>query len=240
MSRKESKEAMNERRFFAVQQAERTADIYIFGDITPFRWAEGDVSAMSLAQQIEGLDVDRINVRIDSYGGSVSEGWAIYNTLINHPAKVVTYADGFVASAALYPFMAGEERIASNLSAFYFHEVMSWAEGYAKDLRAAADMAETMTEIGVNAFVERAGMSEEEVRELMAAETWLTPAQALEKGIATGILAEKIGGAVQDAKQLILSRVLQASPPAQTPPPSPPAPPEQKARNHILSMFQNF
>lgn len=251
---------MNERRYFAVQQAERTADIYIFGDITTFRWAEGDVSAMSLAQQIEGLDVDRINVRIDSYGGSVSEGWAIYNTLIKHPAKVVTYADGFVASAALYPFMAGDERIASNLSAFYFHEVMTCAEGYAKDLRAAADMAETMTEIGVNAFTERAGMSEAEVRELMAAETWLTPAQALEKGIATSITATESGGTVQSARRAVMARIGQTVPGgngirieslavptemmrqleddlARHPLPPTPAP---EQRNSILEMFSNF
>lgn len=228
---------MSERRFFAVQQAGREADIYIFGDITTFRWAEGDVSAMSLAQQIEGLDVDRLNVHIDSYGGSVSEGWAIYNTLIKHPAKVVTYADGFVASAALYPFMAGGERLASSLSAFYFHEVMTGAEGYARDLRAAADMADLMTGIGMGAFTERAGLSEDEVRQMMAAETWLTPAQAMEKGIATGILAEKSSGVVQGAKQAIMARVMQAAPPAQ--PPEPPAPAEPK-RNTILTMFNNF
>lgn len=221
---------MSERRFFAVQQTGREADIYIFGDITPYRWAEGDVSAMSLASQIEGLDVDQINVRIDSYGGSVSEGWAIYNVLRKHPAKIVTYADGFVASAALYPFMAGDERMASSLSAFYFHEVMTGASGYARDLRAAADMAELMTGIGMGAFTERAGLTEDEVRQMMADETWLTPAQALEKGIATGILAEKSTGAVQGAKKSIIQRAMQSAPP---PPPTP-------QRNPILKMFENF
>ena len=105
-------------RYFAIQQAERTADIYIFGDIVPFAFFEGDVSAHSIVQQIQELDVDTIRVHIDSYGGAVSEGWAIYNALREHPAKIVTFGDGFVASAALYPFMAGDERYASNLSAY--------------------------------------------------------------------------------------------------------------------------
>ena len=76
--------------FFAVQQADRTADIYIFGDIVPFTWFDGDVSANSLEKQIKDLDVDEIRVHIDSYGGAVSEGWAIDNALRQHPAKVIT------------------------------------------------------------------------------------------------------------------------------------------------------
>lgn len=165
--------------YFAVQQADRAADIYIFGDIVPFEWLDGDVSANGIRRQIEGLDVDEIRVHIDSYGGAVSEGWAIYNALRQHPARVTSYGDGFVASAALFPFLAGDERVASNLSAYYLHQVMVSAEGYAKDLRAAADEADLMTEVGINAFVERTGMSTEKVRALMEAETWLSPEQAL-------------------------------------------------------------
>lgn len=229
----------NNKRFFAVQQAGRQADLYIFGDITPYRWVENDVSAMSLAQQLKGLDVDQINVHIDSYGGSVSEGWAIYNTLLQHPAKVVTYADGFVASAALYPFMAGDQRVASTLSAFYFHEVMTGAEGYAKDLRAAADMAEFMTDVGLNAFTERAGMDADEVRRMMAAETWLDAWTALEKGLVTMVEQDAGQRFAQSAKQAVMARFVQSAPPAGDPPPPPP--PEDKPKgNTILQMFKNF
>lgn len=227
------------KRFFAVQQADRQADIYIFGDITPYRWVENDVSAMSLAQQIKGLDVDQINVHIDSYGGAVSEGWAIYNTLLQHPAKVVTYADGFVASAALYPFMAGDQRVASTLSAFYFHEVMTGAEGYAKDLRAAADMAEFMTDVGLNAFTERAGMGADEVRQMMAAETWLDAWTALEKGLVTMVEQDAGMKFAQSAKQAVMARFVQNAPPAGDPP-SPPPPEDKPKSNTILQMFKNF
>lgn len=147
-------------------------------------------------------------MHIDSYGGSVSEGWAIYNALRQHPAKVTAFGDGFVASAALYPFLAGDERIASNLSAYYFHRVSILAEGYADELRKAADEAEQMTEIGISAFVERAGMEESAVRELMEAETWLTPAQALDYGLATSITADDALPVAQDAKKSIMQRVL--------------------------------
>ena len=199
---------MRNRKFYAIQQADRAADLYIFGDIVPFALFDGDVSAHSLEQQIKDLDVDEIRVHIDSYGGSVSEGWAIYNALRQHPAKIVAYGDGFVASAALFPFLAGDERIASSLSAYYFHQVMVAASGYASDLRAAADEAEKMTEIGINAFVERTGMDADQVRQLMQAETWMTPAQALDYGIATSITQDAALPVAQDAKKAIMQRVL--------------------------------
>jgi len=193
--------------YFAIQQADRVADIYIFGDIVPFAWFDGDVSANSIENQIKGLEVDEICVHIDSYGGSVSEGWAIYNALRQHPAKITTYGDGFVASAALYPFLAGDDRIASNLSAYYLHQVMVSAEGYADELRAAANEAEMMTEIGINAFVDRTNLTADEVRTLMEAETWLTPAEALESGLATSINADTALLITQAAKKDVMQRV---------------------------------
>ena len=208
---------MKNKQFFAIQQLDRGADIYIFGDIVSYPWTElGEASGMSIVNQIKNLDVDEIRVHIDSYGGSVSEGWAIYNALRQHPAKVVSYGDGFVASAALFPFLAGDERIASSLSAYYFHQVMVEARGYASARRAAADEAEKMTEIGINAFVERTGMDADQVRQLMQAETWLTPAQALDCGLATSITSDGTLPIAQDAKRTIMQRVL--NPPDETKP----------------------
>ena len=196
------------KKYFSIQQLERAADIYIFGDIVPFEFFSSDVSAYGIVEQIKNLDVDEIRVHIDSYGGSVSEGWAIYNALRQHPAKVTTYGDGFVASAALYPFLAGDNRIASNLSAYYLHRVSISADGYSDDLRKAADEADQMTEIGISAFVERTGMDENDARKLMEAETWLSPDQAMEYGIATAIADDNVMLVVQDAKKSIMQRVL--------------------------------
>ena len=225
-------------RYFAIQQAERTADIYIFGDIVPFAFFEGDVSAHSIVQQIQELDVDTIRVHIDSYGGAVSEGWAIYNALREHPAKIVTYGDGFVASAALYPFLAGDERYASNLSAYFFHQVMTGASGYAKDLRAAADEADVLTEIGMAAFTERAGMSEDTVRQLMENETWLSPQQALEHGVATAIVSDATPKLQQNVKKMILQQFTGQS--VQQPAAPAPKTPETKPETTKPNLMQLF
>lgn len=165
----------------------RRADIYLYGSITKYPWGRGDKSAATLVDEIKQLDADEIHLHIDSLGGSVPEGWGMYNALRDHPARVTTYADGFVASAALYPFLAGDVRVASSVSAFYFHEAGTYASGYAEDLRKAADQVALITDIGINAFVERTGQSREYIAQLMKDETWMTPEEALKMGLATAI-----------------------------------------------------
>ena len=193
--------------YYSITQQAREADVYIFGDITSYPWKPGDHSAASLVHELQELDADVINVHIDCYGGSVKEGWGIYNTLKHHKATVNTYADGFVASAALYPFLAGDNRYASTVSAFFLHKVVTSASGYAEDLRDAAEDAEKMTVIGIQAFVETTGCSEDRIKELMQKETWLDPKEALALRIATAVLAEDPS---QGYSQSVRKAVMQA------------------------------
>lgn len=211
-----------------VQQGKR-ADIYIFGDITVWPYKPGDYSAGSLVQKIQALDADEIHVHIDCFGGSVKEGWGMYNALKEHPAKVTTYADGFVASAALYPYLAGQQRFASAVSAFYLHEVSMSASGYASDLREAADDAEKMTDIGIQAFVEAAGIAEDKIRQLMEAETWLSPSEALELGIATSITRME---AEQSFTQSVRQQLIQAVRSGASSDPEP-----KPKENHLKNFF---
>lgn len=191
------------------QAAGSKVEIYIFGDVVDEKWCDDETSPKSVIDVIQGLDTQEISVYIDSYGGSVAAGWGIYNALRQHPAKVKTYGVGFVASAALYPFLAGDERYASTLSAYYMHEAWTSASGYADELRRAADQIESLTDVGVNAFVERAGMERDKVLELMHEETWLTPEAALELGIATAITQESRSGPAQSARREIIQRLTQ-------------------------------
>lgn len=194
-------------KFYAIQQADREAHVYIFGDITSWRWDPSDTSAWSLTQEIKDLDVDVIHVHVDSYGGEVAEGWAIYNTLRQHKAKIVTYADGFVASAAIYPFMAGDQRIANSVAAFYFHQAMVGAYGNADQLRSAADDVEKLNDLGLNAFGDL-GIDTDKILQIERDETWLTPEEALELGIATEIRARS--GESKRASQSIRGMIVQA------------------------------
>ncbi|WP_461367322.1 Clp protease ClpP, partial [Candidatus Darwinibacter acetoxidans] len=102
-------------RYWQIEKKGQEAAIYIYGDIVSelWKWYESDVTSHEIVKEIEGLDVDVINCYINSYGGEVAEGLAIYNALKRHKAKVRTYCDGFACSAASVVFMAGDERIMS-------------------------------------------------------------------------------------------------------------------------------
>lgn len=245
---------MNEtKKYYAVQQIDREAHVYIFGDIVAWKLFDDETSAYSFKTEINALDVDVIHVHINSYGGSVSEGWAIYNTLRDHPARIVTHGDGFVASAALYPFMAGDERIASNLSTYFFHQVLIGSVGNADELRKSADEAEKLTEIGLAAFT-NAGIPAERVRELMKAETWLDATEALEQGFATSIVADEAPQEQQRVKRAIMQRVTapksgcdgaETAPAEKTPTPAPENGPEaaqggEKQTNGVMALYKNF
>ena len=109
------------KKYFQLTQNNNEVDIQIYGDITSWEWLESDVSSYTLSKQIEELECDQINVYINSYGGEVAEGLAIYNQLKRHKAKVKTVCDGFACSAASVVFMAGDERIMSTASLLMIH-----------------------------------------------------------------------------------------------------------------------
>lgn len=173
----------------AVEPEERTADLMIYGDIVAeaYRWGEDETSSYSLSKQLAELDVDRITVGINSYGGDISEGLAIYNALKRHRAKVVTRCDGFACSIASVVFMAGDERVMSDPSMLMIHNGWTCAVGNAKELRKAADDIEKLTEASVQIYLQSVSVEEPELRRLMDEETWIAADEAVGMGFATSM-----------------------------------------------------
>lgn len=185
-------------KYYSLVTSEKEADIYIFGDIVDpltkeFWGLESDTSGLSLVSEVKDLDVEVINVHINSYGGVVSEGLAIYNTLKNHKAKVKTYCDGFACSAASVVFMAGDERIMSNASLLMIHNAWVTTTGNPAQLRKDADDLEVINQASVAAYKADVDISEDELKALMDAETWITPESAVKWGFATSIASESSG-----------------------------------------------
>lgn len=180
------------KKYYSLETNGNESDIYIFGDITSWEWQESDKSSYTLSKELQELkDVDTINVHINSYGGEVAEGLAIYNMLKNHKAKIKTYCDGFACSIASVIFMAGDERIMNNASLLMIHNAWTYGYGNANDFRKLADDLDTITQASINAYMERVNITEEELKELLDNETWLLPSDALEMGFATSIVNEQ-------------------------------------------------
>ena len=200
------------KRYFQLVTSGNVADLTIYGDITSFPWLESDVSAQNLSIQLAELkNVSQINVFINSYGGEVAEGLAIYNALKRHPAKVVTYCDGFACSIASVIFMAGDERIMCNPSFLMIHDAWSYVAGNADELRKQADDLEKITTASVEAYMAHCNLTEEELRAKMKAESWLTHSEAVEMGFATSEAeAEESPTPSQNAKKRAFELFLQA------------------------------
>ena len=175
-------------KYYQLVNNDTSADLYIFGDICAWAWQEmGEQSGVTIVNQLKELDVDTINVHINSYGGDVAEGLAIYNVLREHKAQIVTICDGFACSAASVVFMAGDRRVMQPASLLMIHNAWTVAMGNAAQLRKTADDIETITQASVEAYKKVATISEEEIKALMDAETWILPKDAVEYGFATEI-----------------------------------------------------
>ena len=196
-------------KYYCLETSPEAADLYIFGDITTWPWDEKDKDAYGIVKELQALTTDKVNVHINSYGGDVSEGLAIYNVLKNSKAKVTTYCDGFACSAASVIFMAGEERIMNSASLLMIHNAWSRASGNAEAFRKQAEDLDKITQASINAYMSRVWITEEELKEKMNAETWLTAQEALADGFATKILEEEDDGVNQSAFRAIRDRVLE-------------------------------
>lgn len=197
-------------RYYSLVQNGTTADIDIYGDITSWPWSESDVSAYNLSKVLAELEgVDTINVNINSYGGEVAEGLAIYNALRRHSAKVVTRCDGFACSIASVIFMAGDERVMSDASLLMIHN--AWTSVYganAAELRKQADDLDTITQASKNAYMACVGITEEELTALMDAETWLSASEALDMGFASSIETHTAENVSQSAREAVMGAVM--------------------------------
>jgi ATP-dependent Clp protease protease subunit len=179
---------MDRKRYYSLAVQDNEADIYIYGDIVSWPLLESDVSSHSLAKEIAGLEVDQINVYINSYGGEVAEGLAIYNQLRRHRAKIRTVVDGFACSAASVVFMAGDERAMSNASLLMIHNAWLLTVGDQNGLRKDADDLEVINAATIQAYLNHVNISEDKLREMMDAETWLSATDAIEMGFATQVV----------------------------------------------------
>lgn len=197
------------KQFYQLTQNERTADLNIYGDITSWPWLESDVSAYNLSQKLAALDVDEINVYINSYGGEVAEGLAIYNALKRHKAKVTTVCDGFACSIASVIFMAGEERVMNESSLLMIHNAWTYAMGNPDELRKQAEDLDTINQASINAYLSRVSISKDEVKELMDNESWILPADALSWGFATSIESDgESEKPAQSAKKSVFAKMM--------------------------------
>ncbi|SDU38387.1 ClpP-like prohead protease/major capsid protein fusion protein [Desulfobacula phenolica] len=178
---------------FRVAATDNGVDVYLYDVIGwPF------IEAGDLLYQIP-KGVKTIHVHINSPGGDVFEGMAIYNLLTGHKAEVIVSVDGVAASSASLIAMAGDRINMSKASFMMIHNPWAMLSGDAQELRKEADLLDKISDVFAEAYCSKSGKSKQDVLAMMQAETWFTPAEAVESGLAHEITGEVEGSDISAA-----------------------------------------
>jgi ATP-dependent protease ClpP protease subunit len=164
-------------------------ELILYGSVGFDWWGDEYFTAKQVREQLSQMTGD-ITVRINSGGGIASEGQAIYTMLVDYPGKVTVIVDGVAASAASLISMAGDE-IVYRLGAWtLIHDPATpWTlgRGTEEDHLKEAELLGVISNAYADIYAARSGLSREECREIMKAETVLDGAMAVEKGFATSV-----------------------------------------------------
>jgi ATP-dependent Clp endopeptidase proteolytic subunit ClpP len=185
------------KRWFDVRAQAHVPEIVIYDEIGAF-----GVPAKPFLDELKALGpVPEITLRINSPGGQVFDGVAIYNALKRHDAAITVWIDGIAASIASMVAMAGDEVVMPENAMLMLHDPSGLVMGTAADMRTMAEALDRMRAGMVAAYREKSGRDEAEIEALMAAETWLSAEESVGLG-----LADRLEQPVRMAARFDLSR----------------------------------
>lgn len=187
-------------------KADAPHEITIYDEI-----GDWGVTAGQFVSDLAGLRGDEITLRLNSAGGEVFGGIAIYNALRNHPAKVTTYVDGLAASIASVIAMAGDHVEMSPNATLMIHDASSGVQGDAADMRAMAELLDKTSNNIASIYAEKTGGQASDWRHLMQATTWFDAGEAVDAGLADAVTRRDGGDATPAVAALQSQPVLDAT-----------------------------
>ena len=217
-------------------EAPKPAEVLIYGNIGD-RWNEDGVVASELVRDLSALQADAINLRINSYGGSVPDGLAIYNALRRHKATVNVFVDGVAISCASYIAMAGDTITMAKNSQMMIHAPWTFAYGNSNDMREQADILDRYAKAMASAYADKSGKTYEDALALLTdgKDHWFLADEAKAEGFADEV-GEEVAVAASLASSFDLSRFKAAAPAAagHSTPVSQPAAAAAKPQEHSM------
>lgn len=178
-------QALDRRAWYRIQNGPdgMSADVNIYDEIG--YWG---TTAQAFVDELNALDVQQLNVHVNSPGGDVYDGVAIYNALLQHPAAVTTYVDGMAASIASVIAQAGDVRLVAKASQMMIHDASALCVGNAADMRECASMLDKASDMIAQVYADRASGDAATWRTAMQAETWYSSDEAVNAGLADAVL----------------------------------------------------
>jgi len=165
-------------------------ELIIYGDIGESMWGDS-VTASTVKNMLDRMDQGDLTVRINSPGGSVFDGFAIYNMIRQRDGKTTVYVDGLAASAASVIAMAGDDVVMGQASMLMIHDPYTMSVGGSEDMRKTADMLDKIKESIVAAYESRSEQGAEIISQMMTDETWFTADESVSMGFANRVEAGK-------------------------------------------------
>lgn len=172
--------------WFQARKLDRVGVIRIYDDIATY-----GVTPDDFMRDLRAMgNIDALNIHINSMGGNVFDGLAIYNALKAFPSKVTVYVDGIAASIASIIAMAGDEIVMPANAWMMIHDPNGGLFGSADAHDRLAETLRGVKQSLVGIYTARTGVDVDEIEQMMAVETWLNGQQAYEKGFATQVVEE--------------------------------------------------
>jgi len=167
------------------------AEVLIYGDIGE-SWYGDTIAANEFVREVGALDVEDMTVRIASYGGSVTDGIAIYNAIKRHKAFVTVVIDSIAASISSLIAMAGDRvEIAENATIMLHAPWLGYTAGNSVELRDQADMLDTWAAAMATSYAAKTGGDKDEILALLmdGKDHWYTAEQALEAKLVDAVIS---------------------------------------------------
>ena len=190
MSNNKLKHLANKRQWYNITTEGEEPTIYIYDAIGSDLW--DGYSPKDFRDELNAIakDSDSVTLRINSPGGIVSDGYAIYNAIKQSGLNVTAYVDGLAASAASFILMAADKIYIPPAAEIMIHDVWGFAMGNAKELRQIANQMDSKNEIIINIYAERTGMDRESIKTMMGDETWMNGEQSVDMGFADELVED--------------------------------------------------
>jgi len=169
-------------KWYKIINKSEVAEIWIYEMIGEDFWSGGGVTAKNFQKELSAIKASQIDLHVNSPGGEVFDGIAIYNLIKQHPANVTTYIDGLAASIASVIALAGDEIYMAENALMMIHNPYGMVMGMAEDMRKMAERLDIVRDSISKAYMSKTDMPEEEINALMEAETWMTADDAMELG----------------------------------------------------------
>lgn len=168
--------------WYEIKNKEDKAEIWIYEMIGKDFWSDEGLSAKDFQKDLSKIQASAIDLHINSPGGSVIDGNAIYNLLKGHKATITTYIDGLAASIASVIALAGERIYMAENGLFMLHQPFAITVGNEDDHEKSLEILRKVGGSIATTYMNKTEKDEDEIRAMMREETWLNAEEALEEG----------------------------------------------------------